>query len=168
MSYTFGVKSLKEMDGIHPFLGEVLVEAIKITEQDFTVHDGLRTKEEQKINVARGVSQTMNSKHIRQPDGFGHAFDAVPFINGKLRWEWPAIYPIAAAVRKAVDIVNDRRKKAGQNTHRLRWGGAWDVDFQTVAPTPDAMQAANQGYVSRRIKAGKRAFPDGPHFELLA
>jgi hypothetical protein len=30
------------------------------------------------------------------------------------------------------------------------------------------MLKANQGYVSRRIKAGKRAFPDGPHFELAA
>jgi peptidoglycan L-alanyl-D-glutamate endopeptidase CwlK len=166
MSYAFGAKSLKEMDGIHPFLGEVLNEAIKVTLQDFSVHDGLRTLEEQRSYVRRGVSQTLNSKHRRQSDGFGHAFDAVPFINGKLRWEWPAIYPIAAAVRKAVDIVNDRRKKAGQNTHRLRWGGAWDVDFHTVDPTPDAMLKANQGYVSRRIKAGKRAFPDGPHFEL--
>jgi peptidoglycan L-alanyl-D-glutamate endopeptidase CwlK len=42
----------------------------------------------------------MNSRHLIRSDGFGHAVDLVPWINGKPRWEWKPIYHIAAAVRR--------------------------------------------------------------------
>ena len=101
MTYSLGTASRAELRGVHPDLVKVVEHAIQITTQDFSVHDGLRTLKEQRRYVAAGVSQTMNSMHRTQPDGFGHAVDLVPYINGKLRWEWPAIYPIAAAVWQA-------------------------------------------------------------------
>jgi len=155
MTYTLGQASLKELAGVHPKLVAVVKRAIQITTQDFSVHDGLRTMEEQKRYVATGVSKTMNSMHRTQPDGYGHAVDLVPYINGKLRWEWPAIYPIAVAVREA----------ARELDVDIRWGGHWGR-LGDIAATSQSMNKAVQDYVAARRKAGKSAFIDGPHYEL--
>ena len=74
MSYPLGKRSLKNMQGIHPDLYAVVEKAISITEQDFTVIEGLRTRERQKQLVRMGFSKTMNSRHIT-----GHAVDIVPY-----------------------------------------------------------------------------------------
>lgn len=147
-AFSLGAQSLKELKGVHADLVAVVKRAIQITAQDFAVHDGIRTIAEQQQLVAAGASQTMESRHIT-----GHAVDLVPYVNGKLRWEWPPIYVIADAVRAAA-------KELGTP---IRWGGAWDVEFTTSTESPEDLVA---GYVSRRKKAGLRAFVDGPHFEL--
>ncbi|ADL00714.1 M15 family metallopeptidase [Brevundimonas subvibrioides] len=156
MAFALGAKSLAELNGVHPDLVRVVKRAIQITAQDFGVHDGLRTEAEQRAYVKAGVSQTMNSMHRPQADGFGHAVDLVPYINGKLRWEWPAIYPIAAAVWQA----------AKDEGVPLRWGGAW-IDMRDIkGGTPAAMKAAVDAYGARQRAKGRKAFTDGPHFEL--
>jgi len=63
----------------------VVERATEITSVDFAVHDGLRRIEEQREYVARGVSQTMASKHLPQADGYAHAVVLVPWIGGRLR-----------------------------------------------------------------------------------
>lgn len=155
MSYKLGAKSNAELQGVHPDIVRVVRKAILYTEQDFSVHDGLRTIEEQRVYVARGVSQTMNSMHMKQRDGFGHAVDLVPWINGQLRWEWPPIYVVMAAVRKA----------AIEEGVRLRWGGCWQT-INDLGPTPKDLERAVAAYGAARRKAGKKAFTDGPHVEL--
>lgn len=155
--FVLGRASLKELDGVHPKLVGVVKRAIQISVQDFSVHDGLRTVEEQRSYVQTGVSKTMNSMHRTQPDGYGHAVDLVPYINGKLRWEWPAIFPIAAAMRIAAQELGVK----------LRWGGTWGP-LQDIAADPVSMNRAVQAYSAERRKAGKSAFIDGPHYELLA
>ena len=146
--FSLGKASLKELNGVHADLVKVVKRAIQLTAQDFSVHDGIRTIAEQQQLVASGASQTMDSRHIS-----GHAVDLVPYVNGKLRWEWPPIYVIADAVRTA----------ARELQIPIRWGGAWDVDFtQSTEPPEDLVSA----YVSRRKKQGLRAFIDGPHYEL--
>ena len=157
MAYRLGARSRAELKGVHPDLVKVVERAIQITVQDFSVHDGLRTLEEQKRYVASGASQTLNSKHRPQADGFGHAVDLVPFINGKMRWEWEPIYVIAAAVWQA----------ARELGVAVRWGGAW-IDMADIkAGTPGAMKAAYEAYGAARRRAGNKAFTDGPHFELV-
>nr|WP_315468836.1 M15 family metallopeptidase [uncultured Undibacterium sp.] len=146
--FSLGAASLNELNGVHPDLIAVVKRAIVLTIQDFSVHDGIRTLAEQKQLVAAGASQTVDSRHIT-----GHAVDLVPYINGKLRWEWPPIYVIADAVRTAAVELGTP----------IRWGGAWDVDFTATVDTPEDLVAA---YVARRKKQGLRAFIDGPHFEL--
>ncbi|MBR9766751.1 MAG: M15 family metallopeptidase [Rhodobacteraceae bacterium] len=151
MTYHLGKGSLAELEGVKPELVSVVKRSIELTTQDFTVHDGLRTVEEQRRYVASGASTTMNSKHIT-----GDAVDLVPYINGKLRWEWPPIYKIAAAVAEA----------ARELQVELRWGGVWDRKLSSIDPLPLAMEEAVETYVARRRSAGRRAFIDGPHFEL--
>lgn len=146
--FTLGARSLAELKGVHADLVAVVKRAIQLTVQDFSVHDGIRTVAEQQQLIAAGASQTMDSRHLT-----GHAVDLVPYVNGKLRWEWDPIYVIADAVRMA----------AREKGIPLRWGGAWDVDFTASDDTPEDLVAA---YVARRKKQGLRAFIDGPHYEL--
>lgn len=157
MTYALGAKSLAELEGVHPALVDVVKRAIMLTTQDFSVHDGLRTVAEQREYVRRGVSWTMNSMHMKQADGLGHAVDLVPYINGKLRWEWPPIFVIAVAVRQA----------AGELDVPLTWGGVWDREFLMLGPTAADMETAVKSYVTRRLGARKKANIDGPHFQLL-
>ena len=146
--FELGEKSRKELTGVHPLLVATVEKAIALTVQDFAVHDGIRTLVEQQRLVAAGASRTLDSRHLT-----GHAVDLVPYVNGKLRWEWPPIYRIADAMRMA----------ARELQAPLRWGGAWDVDFTKSDDAPEDMVS---DYVGRRRKAGKAAFIDGPHFEL--
>ena len=146
--FKLGKTSLKELDGVHADLVAVVQRAIALTAQDFSVHDGIRTLTEQQQLVAKGASQTLDSRHLT-----GHAVDLVPYINGKLRWEWEPIYVIADAVRVAAQELKIP----------LRWGGAWDVDFSASSESTEDLVAL---YVARRKAANLRAFIDGPHFEL--
>ena len=85
MSYKLGKHSRDELAGVHPILVQMVTEAIKISKQDFIVFDGLRTVEEQRRNIAKKVSKTMNSYHL-----YGLAVDLVPFVNGEPKWENPS------------------------------------------------------------------------------
>ena len=156
MPHILGAKSRAELVGVHPDLIRVTERAIEITAQDFGVHDGLRTDAEQREYVRRGVSKTMASKHMKQADGFGHAVDLVPFINGQLRWEWKPIFVIASAVRAA----------AIELSVPLIWGGVWDRPFEQIPGSPKEIEQAVNSYVTRRRALGKTAFIDGPHYEM--
>jgi len=72
MTYILGSNSRKKLEGVHPKLVQVVQLAIQKTTQDFSVYEGLRTKNRQVKLVQRGASQTMNSKHLPQNDGYGH------------------------------------------------------------------------------------------------
>lgn len=146
--FSLGATSKKELEGVHADLVKVVLRAIELTCQDFSVHDGIRTLEAQKKLVAAGASKTLESRHLT-----GHAVDLVPVINGKLRWEWDPIYVIADAVRSA----------ARELKIPLRWGGAWDVDFTNSTDSTEHLVAT---FVEACRQQGKRAFIDGPHFEL--
>lgn len=156
MSYVLGSGSKKQLVGVHPDLVKVVERAIKITSQDFTVFEGLRTLAKQQEYVRKGVSKTMNSKHLKQSSGFGHAVDLVPYVAGTLRWEWPIIYPIAAAMRVAAEELKVN----------LIWGGVWDRELKALPKDANGIKAAVNAYVDRRRKLGRTAFIDGPHFEI--
>lgn len=152
MTYRLSNKSLATLKGVHPDLVKVVKLAITKTKADFTVFEGVRTAAQQAVYVRRGASQTMNSKHLIQPSGFGHAVDLVPFVAGRLEWSWPHLYLIAEAVR---DAANELGVK-------IRWGGSWSV-LNNEADTKKAVAT----YVNDRLREGKKAFNDGPHFELI-
>jgi len=150
--YKLGKRSCENLEGVHPLVVKVVKRAIEITEQDFTVFDGLRSMTRQRKLVADKKSRTMKSKHLKQPDGHGHAVDLVPFIDGKLKWDWNAIYIITKAMRQAATEL-------GVN---IRWGGCWQVITGTSL---DPKDLAKQ-YVAKRKRQGRKFFTDGPHFEL--
>lgn len=154
--FKLGAKSKAELVGVTHNLVLVVNDAIKITPVDFSVHDGIRTQEEQKELYNNGASHTLKSLHLIQLDGFGHAVDLVPFINKKLRWEWEPIYKIAHAVAKSAE-------KRGLE---LVWGGVWDRKLsQLDTSSPESLKREVELYVKRRKRLGKKAFIDGPHFQ---
>ena len=73
----YGPASLANLEQVHPELIRLANEVIK--HFDNTVVDGIRTMAEQEKNLAKGVSQTMNSKHLPQADGLSHAIDIMPY-----------------------------------------------------------------------------------------
>lgn len=102
--------SLDKLSGVHPDLVRVVKRAIEITDTDFRVTEGLRTKARQKQLVKAGASKTMNSRHLT-----GHAVDLVALLNGQVRWDWPLYHKIAAAMKIA----------AKELKVPLEWGGDW-------------------------------------------
>lgn len=105
--YQLGKKSKKKLEGVHPDLVKVVERSIEITEQDFTVLEGLRDIERQRELVNTGKSTTMNSRHLT-----GHAVDLAPW---PISWEWEGFYPIADAMKTAADELGVS----------LEWGGDW-------------------------------------------
>lgn len=111
---TFGLSSQSraKMNGVHRDLVRVVERAIKITEVDFRVIEGLRTLARQKELVAAGASKTLNSRHLT-----GHAVDLVALVGGKVRWDWPLYSKIAAAMKAA----------ALELKIPITWGGDWKM-----------------------------------------
>lgn len=155
MSFFLAARSRRQLQGVHPTLVATVERAIVLTSQDFAVHDGARTLEEQRALVANGTSWTLRSKHLRQADGWGHAVDLVPFADGRLTWDWDQCFEVAAAMAAAAQAQDAP----------LRWGGVWDRSMADYGP--GGVRQACAAYVRRRRSAGKRAAIDGPHFELV-
>ncbi len=153
--YQLGKTSRQRLAGVDPRLVRCVERAIQLTTQDFTVLEGVRSIETQRDYVRRGVSQTMASRHLRQPDGYGKAVDLVPWAGGMPRWEWPLIYPIAEAMRQA----------AVELGVPIRWGGAW-TSLNAIGP--GGAKRAVDAYTAARKAQKKAAFLDGPHYEIPA
>ena len=147
----FSKKSKEKMKGVHPDLVKVLELAITYTKQDFSITEGVRTKQQQAIYVQTGKSQTMNSKHLVQRDGYSHAVDVVPF---PVSWDLEKFYVIADAVEKAAEQLNVK----------IRWGGAWTTFVNGIDDNEKEMV---QEYSANRRKLKQQAFIDAPHFELV-
>jgi peptidoglycan LD-endopeptidase CwlK len=138
MGYKLGLRSKQRLSGVHPDLVAVVKRAIEISEQDFSVTEGIRHIERQRMLVATGKSTTMNSRHLT-----GHAVDLVPY---PVSWDWEHFYPIADAVilaAKEVDVP-------------IRWGGNWQVN--------DVRQWDGSALELRQSYTGE--FNDGPHIEI--
>ena len=160
--FRFGAKSEAELAGVLPQLVAMARRALELTAQDFTVFDGLRTLDEQKKYVAEGTSKTLESKHRVQPDGFGHALDLVPFVNGQPSWLWERIYPVVMAVDRAATELG-----IAQN---IVWGAAWDRRLSDFGGDGHAYKRAADEYAERYKAANPKGKPflDGPHFEWRA
>ena len=145
--YKLGPRSVQRLKGVHPDLVKVVERAIEITTVDFTVLEGLRDPARQKTLMESGASQTLNSRHIT-----GHAVDLGALVGGSIRWDWPLYYKLAEAVQQAAKELNVQ----------IVWGGVWDRALNQIGDPADEVAA----YVQRRRDLGKKAFIDGPHFEL--
>lgn len=161
MSIILGQRSLSRLEGVHPNLIRVVKRAAEIAApiNDFTVLEGVRSKEQCMVNYGKGrnaaqlaakgipakyalpgapkvtwLSNPFNSKHCIQSDGYGHAVDLVPYPidwTNYGRFDRMGTIVLAAAEKEGVDI---------------RWGADWDDDGNLR----------------------ERGETDSPHFELVA
>ena len=95
MGYKLGTRSLQKLSGVHPDLVAVVKRAIEISEQDFSVLEGIRHIERQKQLLKEGKSTTLRSRHLT-----GHAVDLVPY---PVSWDWEYFYPIVDAMKAAAE-----------------------------------------------------------------
>jgi peptidoglycan L-alanyl-D-glutamate endopeptidase CwlK len=103
---TLGQRSQTAMQGVHPDLCRVIrrAAAIATRAEDFTVIEGVRTREQMCVNYGKGrsaqqceakgvpghyaqpalakvtwLNDPFKSNHGQKADGFGHAVDAMPY-----------------------------------------------------------------------------------------
>ena len=138
MGYKLVTRSLQKLSGVHPDLVAVVKRAIELSEQDFSVLEGIRHINRQKELVKAGKSTTMNSRHLT-----GHAVDLVPY---PVSWEFEDFYPVIDAIKMASEELEIP----------IRWGGNWQVDdIRTWEGNSRGLQEAYTG-----------KFHDLPHIEL--
>ena len=104
------VRSEMNLTGVKDPLVKVVRRAAEITDLDFIVTEGLRTKERQAELVKAGASQTMQSKHLT-----GDAVDLAAVVTGEVRWDWPLYAKLATVMKQAAKDVGVT----------IEWGGDW-------------------------------------------
>lgn len=141
MTYALSHRSKNKLTGVHPDLMRVVQRAMSMQIMDFSVNEGIRTLERQKLLVTDGKSKTMRSKHLIQNDGHGHAVDLYPYpinmqavndgnVKEIARFGVLAGVMLAAAHLEGVTLIN---------------GMDWDGDGETLDHT----------------------FFDAPHFQIM-
>lgn len=108
--FSLSKQSIAKLHGVHPDLIKVVETAIKLTEVDFRVLEGVRTVTRQKMLYEAGASKTMNSRHLT-----GHAVDLGAMVGRQIRWDWPLYHKIAEAMKQSADMLNVK----------ITWGGDW-------------------------------------------
>ncbi len=136
--YYLSKRSKKRLQGVNPKLVAVVERAIELTNQDFTVLEGLRTRKRQKWLKRNGYSWTLKSKHLT-----GRAIDVAPWVikNGKGTIDWNDL-------EKFHEIFKAMKQASQELGVKIRWGGDWN----------------HNGSYRDEIRRGVY---DGGHFELL-
>ena len=159
MAITLGERSLSRLDGVDPKMVRVVKRAALMakTEEDFTVLEGVRTKEQMWAVYGKGrtavqceakgvpakyakpneakvtwLNNPLMSNHRRREDGFGKAVDLAPF---PIDWSNTARFDA---------LANLMLRAASIEGVAIRWGADWDHDG----------------------KPRERGESDSPHFEL--
>ena len=141
--YKLSERSLKSLEGVDPNLVKIVKRAIEITEQDFIVIEGLRTKEQMMINYGKGRTASQLAVH-GIPASYAKPKEAkVTWLND----------PFASnhAKGKAVDIVPAPV--------------TWD-DLNKFKLINEAMQAAAKELGIKLSYGGDWTKKDYPHWEL--
>ena len=141
--YKLSERSLKSLEGVDPNLVKIVKRAIEITEQDFIVIEGLRTKEQMMINYGKGRTVAQLAVH-GIPASYAKPKEAkVTWLNN----------PFASnhAKGKAVDIV----------PAPVDWN-----DIAKFRKINEAMQAAAKEFGIKLSYGGDWTKKDYPHWEL--
>jgi len=108
MGYKLGTRSMQSLSGVNPDMVAVVEKAIEITEEDFSVIEGIRSLDRQKQLLKDGKSTTLNSRHIT-----GHAVDMVPY---PVDWE---------DLKRFEKMAKAMKKAAKELGISIVWGGDW-------------------------------------------
>ena len=116
-------RSIDNMQGLHPDLILVLNRALHTSPSAFVVTEGLRTLEWQRELLRIGASKTLKSRHLKQADGYGHAFDFYALVDinkdGKVSFEE------MSNVRLMLPIADAIKAAAKEKNVAVTYGGDW-------------------------------------------
>lgn len=130
----FGKRSKDNLVGVHPDLVRLMEAAIINSPIDFTITEGVRTAAEQKVLYAQGrttkgpIVTTKDgvknkSNHQTKADGFGHAVDLYPYVDGKVQ---VVDKDTVANLKK---IATHIKKVATSMRIGITWGGDWKTPY---------------------------------------
>lgn len=126
--FVFGTLSERNLETLHPAGVEILRGALAMGVMDFGVAETLRSIETQRMYFDTGRSKTMNSYHLKQDDGYAHAFDLYPYpINMHLVNKGSAKEIVRFGVLNGILQTIARSKGI-----TLTWGADWDRDGLTT------------------------------------
>lgn len=115
-NYRLSKTSLRNLDGVHPELIDVVKMAIQITKVDFGIPStgGYRTEETQhklfKDGKSKADGYTNKSNHQT-----GNAVDVYAYVDGKASWQQEHLSQVACAMLESAIRLDVN----------LRWGGLW-------------------------------------------
>lgn len=119
MSYEFSARSRRRLEGVHPYLVEVMERALEESPLEFSITEGVRSLDRQRELFNSGKSRTMKSKHLIQKDGYSHAVDIAVIIDGDVDWTF-------SNYKRVADVVKIVAQEQDVN---IIWGGDW-VSFR--------------------------------------
>lgn len=118
MTFDLSARDRERLAGVHPDLVAVVEKAAALSPKRFIVVEGCRTLEQQRRNVAKGVSKTLKSRHIPAANGYGHAVDLLIVETGDDR-DWTDDNPNWRVIERAMKAA------AAEIGVPIEWGGDW-------------------------------------------
>jgi peptidoglycan LD-endopeptidase CwlK len=141
--YYFSNTSKKRLTTCHIDLQTIMYEAIKITNIDFGIAEGHRSIVLQQKYYKQGKSKidgiNKMGKHNYNPS---LAVDIYAYVNGKAIWDKEHLSYLSGIIHAVTELLY----KEGKITHKIRWGGNWDMDGTILLD---------------------QSFDDRPHYELI-
>lgn len=138
MSFRFSQRSLSNLATVHPDLRRLAQRALELSDVDFTVIQGLRTRDQQAKLYGQGrtaaqiraqglpphyaqpnaprVTNTMNSNHMS-----GRALDFAPYVGRIILPQKPT----AAEIELFRSVANAFKAAAMELCLPIEWGGDW-------------------------------------------
>lgn len=141
--FKFGKTSKERLNTCHSDIQLIMNEAIKITNVDFGIAEGHRSIEKQQQYFKEGKSKidgvNKKGKHNYTPS---LAADIYPYFDNGAKWDNEHLSYLAGIIHAVSEILF----ASGKITHKVRWGGNWDMDGIILID---------------------QSFDDRPHFELV-
>lgn len=160
--FKFGRTSSRELDTVEPELRRVLERAIEIV--DFSVIEGRRSIDTQIRYLRKGVTKTIDSRHIPrdddgvyQPDGLSQAVDLTPYQKGVNPWPLAGDSPEVREKKKhrfyfLQGILYAIARDEGVD---VRLGVDWDTDLDFFDQRFDDL-----GHIELAVERAKLKVPE--------
>jgi len=116
-------RSLNNMKGLHPDLIRVLNRALQTSPTMLVVVEGLRSLERQKELLRVKATKTLKSRHLKQADGYGHAFDFFALVD--LNKDGKVSFEEMTNVRLMLPIAEAIKAAAIEERVSITYGGDW-------------------------------------------
>jgi peptidoglycan L-alanyl-D-glutamate endopeptidase CwlK len=141
--FRFGKTSKERLSTCHSDMQLIMNEAIKITNVDFGIAEGHRSIEKQQQYFKEDKSKidgiSKKGKHNYIPS---LAVDIYPYFENCAKWDNEHLSYLSGIIH----AVSEMLFTSGKITHKIRWGGNWDMDGVILID---------------------QSFDDRPHFELV-
>ena len=126
----FGTSSLDQLATCHLDLVKIFSLAIKRSRVDFGISEGERTTQRQQLLFNKDKSKidgiTKKGKHNYSPSLAVdyYIYHPDPALRRKLAYDKCSLVYVSAILICCAEELY----QAGEITHKLRWGGNWDMD----------------------------------------